>query len=270
MNTISISHVAIRQNDNQFFNLNDLHKASGAEKKHRPTFWLQNQQTKELIAEIEAEGGKACEVINGGKNRGTFVCKELVYAYATWISAKFFLLVIRTFDAVASGSLNTNKPTSTDRIGLRQAISALVSKKHIDYSDAYTLIHHRFNVEHIDQLDHEQIGQAVEYIHRIILDGEVLDKEQQTAFIPYDTQALHDLIANLALVLRDYAKTTNLFQHSPFADEKMCQFELNKVNKYYQGLIDLATKLKLRTQSGKALFEKNCINFYGGSSVFWA
>lgn len=105
MNAISISNVAIRQTENNLYNLNDLHKAAGSEHRHRPNNWLQNAQTKDLIAEIEAEGGKACEVINGGKNRGTFVCKELVYAYATWISAKFFLLVIRTFDAVISDGL---------------------------------------------------------------------------------------------------------------------------------------------------------------------
>lgn len=166
--------------------------------------------------------------------------------------------------------IQPSKPTSTDRIGLRQAVSALVSKKHLGYDEAYTLIHHRFNVEHIDQLNHEQIGQAVEYIHRMILNGEVLDKEQQATSIPYDTKALHDLIANVALALRDYANTLNLFQRSPFADERVCQFQLDNLNKYYQGLIDLATKLKLKTQSGQALFEKNCINFYGGSSVFWA
>ena len=104
---IQISNVTIRQTDNQLYNLNDLHKASGGDEKQQPAFWLRNKQTQELIAEIEAQGGKAAEVINGGKNRGTFVCKELVYAYATWISAKFFLLVIRTFDAVVSGSLKT-------------------------------------------------------------------------------------------------------------------------------------------------------------------
>lgn len=155
MNTqIQISNVTIRQNDNQLFNLNDLHKASGGSETHRPTFWLRNQQAQELIAEIEAEGKTAFTTSQGGKNRGTFVCKELVYAYATWISAKFFLLVIRTFDAVVSGSPKT---TADDRTPLRQAVSALVGKKHIDYSDAYTLIHQRFGVAHIDELTHSQI-----------------------------------------------------------------------------------------------------------------
>lgn len=204
MNAISISNVAIRQNDNRFFNLNDLHQASGGSKAHQPANWLRNQQTQELIAEIEAEGGKAYTTSKGGENRGTFACKELVYAYATWISAKFFLLVIRTFDRVANNRLSDGikpaKTTADDRTGLRQAVAALVGRKGIDYSSAYSMIHQRFNVEAIEDIPAGKLPEAVAYVHALTLHtgltGEVLDREPLSApqpALPISSNALYDL-----------------------------------------------------------------------------
>lgn len=67
------------------------------------------------------------------------------------------------------------KQSSTDeRTGLRNAVNLLVSKKGLMYPDAYSMIHHRFNVEHLDELTKDQLPQAVEYIHRLALEGEYL------------------------------------------------------------------------------------------------
>ncbi|OOF80817.1 phage antirepressor N-terminal domain-containing protein [Rodentibacter caecimuris] len=70
------------------------------------------------------------------------------------------------------------KTTTDERTGLRQAVSQLVSKKGLIYSDAYSLIHQRFNVEHIDELTPEQIGMAVEYVHKIALEGELIEPKK--------------------------------------------------------------------------------------------
>lgn len=94
---VSIAGVEIRQDAEGRFSLNDLHRAAGGEKRHTPSYWLSNQQTNELIEEI-GNTGNPVSVIRGGSNPGTFVCKELVYAYAMWISPKFHLQVIRAYD----------------------------------------------------------------------------------------------------------------------------------------------------------------------------
>lgn len=60
------------------------------EDKHRPSYWIRSDAAQALIAEIAN-----CADLHGlapinsveGRNGGTFACKELVVAYASWISA---------------------------------------------------------------------------------------------------------------------------------------------------------------------------------------
>ncbi|HIB5274865.1 TPA: phage antirepressor N-terminal domain-containing protein [Escherichia coli] len=75
---------------------------------------------------------------------------------------------------------NARKKTSVDdRTPLRDAVNMLVSKKHLMYPEAYAIIHQRFNVESIEELDASQIPQAVEYIHRVVLEGEFIGKQEE-------------------------------------------------------------------------------------------
>lgn len=105
-NIISIGSSAIRQQGG-LYSLNDLHKASGRAAKHRPSYFLSNDQTKALISEINQcrNSGSTLKVINGGQDRGTYACKELVIAYAAWISPAFHLQVIRVFLAQTDRTL---------------------------------------------------------------------------------------------------------------------------------------------------------------------
>ena len=103
-----IEGVSVRLDKDGRYCLNDLHRAAGYKVQHRPSDWMKNKQTQELVQGLSREGIPSLEqnqplrVINGGNSQGVYVCKELVYAYAMWISAAFNLKVIRTFDAVSS------------------------------------------------------------------------------------------------------------------------------------------------------------------------
>lgn len=97
-----IDGVSVRRDLDGRYCLNDLHRAAGSLDKHKPAFWLRNEQTGELISELQISNSDSTEpvsVIRGGNSQGTYVCKELVYSYAMWISAAFNLKVIRTFDS---------------------------------------------------------------------------------------------------------------------------------------------------------------------------
>ena len=113
MLTISNSNIGMKDG---LYSLNDLHKASGGLKRHQPSNFVRKKQTQALIAELKAEIPSSSEmrslepirVVEGiqadGSSQGTFVCRELVYSYAMWISPRFQLSVIRAFDSM------TNQP----------------------------------------------------------------------------------------------------------------------------------------------------------------
>ncbi len=125
MNKLTITDITIRQDSVGRYCLNDLHKASGGANRHRPSLWLRHSQTKALIEELNQEKSEARinaplsgpQSPNSGldfspvtsqkdgryEERGTFIVKELVYAYAMWISPVFRLRVIRAYGALVTG-----------------------------------------------------------------------------------------------------------------------------------------------------------------------
>lgn len=109
---LTISNKKIGTTEDGLYCLNDFHRASGGQKKHAPYRFMRNAETRKLVKAVErtpnmvnGNSAKAYKIIKGGNaksKQGTYVCKELVYRYAMWISPEFTLLVIRTFDEVAN------------------------------------------------------------------------------------------------------------------------------------------------------------------------
>ena len=103
----------------------------------------------------------------------------------------------------------TPKTTADDRTGLRQAVAALVGRKGIDYSSAYSMIHQRFNVEAIEDIPAEKLPEAVAYVHALTLHtgltGEILDREPLPA--PFDDLDVAHLLLHaqdIRLFIRRY------------------------------------------------------------------
>jgi len=73
---------------------------------------------------------------------------------------------------------NPRRTTPDERAGLRQAVTMLTTKRGLMHDEAYRLIHQRFNVTHIEEIPAEQLPQAVEYVHKLVLSGELLPREE--------------------------------------------------------------------------------------------
>ena len=164
MSNLAILNTSIRSYEN-LFSLNDLHVASGGKDKHRPSFFIRLDTTKDLIAEIEQDNSNALKVIRGTQG-GTYACEELMLAYAMWISPKFHLIVLRAF-------LNLHKKStallpSTITPEQQQAIQSAVQQAHhrtgLHWQEIYRQLKQAFKIAKYDQLPQDQFGNAMAFL----------------------------------------------------------------------------------------------------------
>lgn len=97
-----IDKMVVREVDGDLFNLNDLHRAAGGKKNQSPALFMRSKQVSDLSHELTKIYTSAPFKKVMGRNGGTYVRKEIVYAYAMWISPSFNLKVIKCFDDVVS------------------------------------------------------------------------------------------------------------------------------------------------------------------------
>ncbi|MBL7237663.1 MAG: KilA-N domain-containing protein [Komagataeibacter hansenii] len=132
--TLSIVNTTIRNDAEGRYSLNDCWKAAGGQKKDQPSEWVSNTKTIELMATLEGDREipvTSMNIIKTGPNnhRGIWACKELVYAYAMWISPAFHLRVIRAFDAMMQGQA---LPSPVDMVAAhKQAAAIFRSLNHV-------------------------------------------------------------------------------------------------------------------------------------------
>ena len=204
MSNLTILNNSIRQSDN-LYSLTDLHRASGGEQKHKPALFLSNQQTKELILEIESESEvgiptSAVKTVRGGSDiskQGTYACEELMLAYAMWISPKFHLVVLRAFLNLHKNSTALLPNTITPE--QQQAIQSAVQQAHhrtgLHWQEIYRQLKSAFKVAKYDQIPQSQFGNAMAFIMNL----------QPIALPPVEERFTFDLtkeeISNLTLLL---------------------------------------------------------------------
>ncbi|ENX3707506.1 KilA-N domain-containing protein [Neisseria gonorrhoeae] len=157
-----------------------------------------NRATAENQLVIIKKGG------NDKKSQGTWLHPKLAVDFARWLNPKFPVWCDEQIETLLNGNVSDGiksaKTTADDRTGLRQAVAALVGRKGIDYSSAYSMVHQRFNVESVEGIPAGKLPEAVAYVHALTLHtgltGEVLDREPLPApqpALPISGNALYDL-----------------------------------------------------------------------------
>ena len=187
-----------------------------------PKDYLKTEQTQQYISALAESLSERTKILTdenqivivkkgNSKNftQGTWLHPKLAIHFARWLNPKFAVWCDEQIEALLNGNVSDGikpaKTTADDRTGLRQAVAALVGRKGIDYSTAYSMIHQRFNVEAIEDIPAEKLPEAVAYVHALTLHtgltGEVLDREPLPAPAPAPFDDLD--IAHLLLHAQD-------------------------------------------------------------------
>lgn len=94
----------LTSNEDGMFDLRELYSKSpvSEEEKKKPTKWMRTKDTKALISEL-LKGQISPLKVEKGRYGKTWAIEEVVYAYASWISAEFHAVVLEAFTAAVAG-----------------------------------------------------------------------------------------------------------------------------------------------------------------------
>lgn len=183
-----------------------------------PKDYLKTEQTQQYISALAESLSERTKILTdenqivivkkgNSKNftQGTWLHPKLAIHFARWLNPKFAVWCDEQIEALLNGKVSDGLPAKTtadDRTGLRQAVAALVGRKGIDYSSAYSMIHQRFNVGAIEDIPADKLPEAVAYVHALTLHtgltGEVLDAlPKAEPKLPIDGNSLADIAAML-------------------------------------------------------------------------
>ncbi|HFB1698564.1 TPA: hypothetical protein WN156_001446 [Neisseria gonorrhoeae] len=152
-------------------------------------------------SEIHGGGGNVNIINESGlyililRSRKAMEQGSTAWKFRKWVTSEVLPTIRKT-----GGYQVGQKTTADDRTGLRQAVAALVGRKGIDYSSAYSMVHQHFNVESVEDIPAGKLPEAVAYVHALTLHtgltGEVPDREPLPApqpALPISGNALYDL-----------------------------------------------------------------------------
>ena len=213
---LTVGNVAVRQHAGLFC-LNDLHRAAGSEKRHQPSDFIRIDQTQALIEELKAENLPTVETVIGkGKAQGTYACRELVIAYAAWISAAFHLKVIRVFLAVtapqpgpAQKHLDYTRISPAQAQDLKELVHAIVQAKVQGFSETWARLQRKFRVNSYLELPAAQFDEARAYLlaklppSRTVPPGKMLVDRAKLASIYIDLGKLQARIDAMGMPAQD-------------------------------------------------------------------
>ncbi|MDC9591033.1 BRO family protein [Xenorhabdus sp. XENO-10] len=145
---------------------------------------------------------------------------------------------------VEKDNSGTIKTTVQQRNPLKNAVNLLVSKKGILYPEAYSLVHQRFNVEHIDELTADQLPQAIEYVHKMALEGEYIPKDVEPS------RLIHDEIVRLEKAVSMFNSGYELWRKNIFVNLIQMDVPLSgSINAMLKDSLSLLRDLKQRVST---------------------
>lgn len=128
------------------------------------------------------------------------------------------------FDYWNNGVAVNHRLSSDDTLPLRNAVNMATGILKLDYATIYKMVHQRFDIDEIKELSKDEVGQAVEYVHSLMI-------KANTKPTPLIKDCLHHL--------QDYTKLLKSLKHFPLLDEQIARHRHDNVARTYNQMIML-------------------------------